>query len=349
MCPLPKARRGSSLKGTIPRSSLPSIDSEGFRKFYEGLKASEAELRGWGPDEIEQVLKDLQLHRYNEKFIDSQVDGSLLIDLDEAVLRDLGLNLFEARKLRKFVFGWRPDANRAKNHYDRYEKTSKNPSHWDTATVSTILRNQLGMNDFAKFCAENQVNGDLLRDIVADEDLLKFLLAGKDMRLNSVKLKNFVLEGWRPKKKSVAPITSQYEEPVISQNSAPELSYLELSPITKALQSEEMYEIPASPDTVRSFEQPKKNNLIFKSTPPVKISSAGNLQKNANIKTESLVGSAGGVNSLMQRYETKTTSGVSSRAGVRPPNRSPQLGVTRRISSTDAPNVANMKKRFGDK
>eukprot|EP00794_Sanderia_malayensis_P012697 gene12697-13999_t len=368
-------RRGSSVKSDkYPNNA---VDSLGFKKFYESLKASEAELRSWGPEEIEKVLKDLQLHKYIDKFIESQVDGSLLIELDEAVLRDLGLNLFEARKLRKFVFGWRPDSSRDVNHYEKYDKLSKNPSHWNVQTVAWVLRSELGMNEFAQFCTENQVNGDLLRDVVVDDELLKWLLAGKDMRLNSVKLKNFVLEGWRPqKKKSIAcSSSSSYEEPLPQVPTS-------LIPAETETKSNG-YEDPVTPSgtNTRASLETKTHTGASQGSAVAGISNKGKTSGHAiptatatpgkassskkqstrktSAETMNFVESTGGVNSLMQKYEQKsnTIGGMARRGGsgasggkksepTSPSGTSFQSGFNR--TQSDAPSVANRRKMFSN-
>ena len=346
MQPGPMPRRGSSLKGD--KLGRVSVDSEGFRKFYESMRASEAQMRKWGPEEIEKGLQDLQLGHHCEKFNESQVDGSLLVDLDEAVLRDLGLTAFEARKLRKFVFGWRPDFLRDAVYEQKYSKTSKNPSYWSTKIVADIIGNELGLQDFAKFCAGNQVNGDLLRDLVVDEELLDALLTGKGSKLNAVKLKNFVLDGWRPPKKKEGHYESVGSE---ESNKKSESGYEPLSPATpKSMEFSDVYEEPVSPSAATSATKFTGKKSSGPSS-PVRISSDTDSQRKSSREHAKLVGATSvGVNSLTKKYETKSSRVDAPRPFTKKVSmgNSPSTGANLRTMS-DAPFIANMKKKFNDK
>ena len=173
-------------------------DKENFRKFYECMRKSEQELKDLDMEDIAEILKQLKLGKYVRRFKENKIDGKLLVDLDEAVFRDMELTPFESRKLRKYVFGWRPDNDGITDSKYIEPKDNLNATLWSEDEVEAHM-NSLGMNEFASFCKDNQVNGDLLWDIVVDEDMVFGLLNGKDRKLNSIKLKNYVIEGWRPK------------------------------------------------------------------------------------------------------------------------------------------------------
>lgn len=345
----PRPRRGSSLTGENSRFS---VDSEGFRRFYESMKRSESQIRSWGPDEIEKSLNDLQLGHYADKFNESQIDGSLLYDLDEAVLRDLGLSLFEARKLRKFVFGWRPDSLRDSLYRQKYNRESKNPSYWSTIMVADMITIELGIPDFGKFCKENQVNGDLLRDVVIDDELLSFLLSGKASKLNAVKIKNFVLDGWRPPKKK----ESQYEA-VDLQNLATSIdtSYEPLSPTIK--EAKNTYEALSprrnttgaesekqSYSARKVIEKEDKINTVLDTTKDKTISHQSSREKTR------VTSSSGSVNSLMHKYEKKSTNIDAPRPFTKAGGpRSPGFLGNENRGEPTSPLVANMKKKFSEK
>ena len=57
------------------------------------------------------------------------------------------------------------------------------------------------MKDFAQFCEGNQVNGDLLKDICIDQKIMDTIILTRDKKLKTVKIKNYVIDQWRPKKK----------------------------------------------------------------------------------------------------------------------------------------------------
>lgn len=173
-------------------------DKESFKKFYECMKKSENELLRCDIEGIGEILHVLKLDRYVKKFRENQIDGKLLIDLDEAVFKDMGLTPFESRKLRKYVFGWRPESVANKDHGPYCSANEKDAHKWTENEVANHLTS-LGLNDLAGFCTSNQVNGDLLWDLVVDDEMIYDLIKGKDRRLNVVKLKNYVTEGWRPK------------------------------------------------------------------------------------------------------------------------------------------------------
>lgn len=61
-------------------------------------------------NEVGDCLKLLKLEKHADAFIDNQIDGEMLQNLDEGILvTDLGLSTLSARKLIMFVKdGWRP-------------------------------------------------------------------------------------------------------------------------------------------------------------------------------------------------------------------------------------------------
>ena len=344
----PRPRRGSSLTG---ENSRISVDSEGFRRFYESMKISENQIRSWGPDEIEKALSDLQLGHHADKFNESQIDGSLLFDLDEAVLRDLGLSLFEARKLRKFVFGWRPDSQRDSLYQQKYNRESKNPSHWSTNMVADMITTELGIPDFGTFCKENQVNGDLLRDVVIDEELLSFLLIGKASKLNAVKIKNFVLDGWRPPKKK-----ETHYEAVDSQNKAAsvESSYEPLSPTVKdAKNTYEAVTPRRNANTVEVEKEPSSFRKVIEKED--QINTAVDTAKDKVLSHQTsrdkarVTSSSGSVNSLMNKYEKKSQIDAPRPFIKAASPRSPGALVKENRGEPTSPLVANMKKKFSEK
>ena len=174
-------------------------EQESFRKFYECMRKSEEELKELTIEDVGEILEKLKLRKYIERFRESKIDGKLLVDLDEAVFRDMDLSPFDSRKLRKYVFGWRPEnVNALIPKHGGVHKNDQNAMLWNENEVEAHI-NGLGMTEFATFCKENQVNGNLLWDLVVDDEMVIGLLSGKDRKLNAIKLKNYVTEGWRPK------------------------------------------------------------------------------------------------------------------------------------------------------
>ena len=193
-----KLRSSKAVQSRVKLEQGPSThERDNFRKFYDNMKKSQLELLTSGVESVGEILSTIKLQKYKTKFEENQIDGKLLVDLDEAVFKDMGLTPFEARKLRKYVFGWRPESESCKQKCE-FKCDDLEAQNWTEAEVESHLTG-LSMHDFVRFCKNNQVNGDLLWDLVVDEEMITGLLKGKNCRLNVVKLKNYITEGWRPK------------------------------------------------------------------------------------------------------------------------------------------------------
>ena len=169
-----------------------------WNRFFSIVEQSAKELSLWDIEDVANCLDDLKLGTYRTIFSDSQIDGQLLLDLDETVLIELGLTPFEARKLRKFTFGWRPDKMRPPNYPKLDGFVNPDPSHWSAQDVVKHL-DVIDMKDFAQFCEKNQINGDLLKDICIDDKIMNTIITTRDKKLKIVKIKNYVIDKWRPK------------------------------------------------------------------------------------------------------------------------------------------------------
>ena len=58
--------------------------------------------------EVSQFLRHFRFENYIEVFTDNDVDGELLVSLEEEELKALGLSAFECKKIVKLIGGWRP-------------------------------------------------------------------------------------------------------------------------------------------------------------------------------------------------------------------------------------------------
>ena len=58
--------------------------------------------------EVSQFLRHFRFENYIEIFTDNDVDGELLVSLEEEELKALGLSAFECKKILKLIAGWRP-------------------------------------------------------------------------------------------------------------------------------------------------------------------------------------------------------------------------------------------------
>ncbi len=68
-----------------------------------------ANLETMSMDEVCKCLSKLNLGKLEEIFRENQINGELLVSLEADDCKDLGLTNFQAKKILKFVAGWRPD------------------------------------------------------------------------------------------------------------------------------------------------------------------------------------------------------------------------------------------------
>ena len=132
---------------------------------------SMSEVRSLTEDGVAKVLSSLKMIEYIDIFKENQINGELLITLDVAdFITELKLSIFQAKKLIKYIRGWRPSAVDTES-----DKTSRrnslNPRDWTEDDVM-IHMNSINLQDFALFCKHNQGNGELLLDIL-DTDMEK--------------------------------------------------------------------------------------------------------------------------------------------------------------------------------
>lgn len=58
--------------------------------------------------EVSQFLRHFRFENFVEVFTDNDVDGELLVSLEEEELKALGMSAFECKKILKLIGGWRP-------------------------------------------------------------------------------------------------------------------------------------------------------------------------------------------------------------------------------------------------
>ncbi len=76
------------------------------------------ELEGLSVDQVVVTLRSLKIpESVLELFREEQVDGQILIDMDETIMREqFGMRQFHVMKLKKFLDGWRPNLKYHKFH-----------------------------------------------------------------------------------------------------------------------------------------------------------------------------------------------------------------------------------------
>lgn len=153
------------------------------------------EIRGLSQDRTGVLLKSLNLARYIPMFNSEMINGYLLVELDEQTLRnDISMTHFDARKLFKYVHGWRP----AMCYTDDADVNSE-PVCWSVNTVVSEL-SKIKLPLLAKFCRENQIDGSFLVEIVQGE-ILDNLKTEHEIAMSGIelsRLRAFVLKKWRP-------------------------------------------------------------------------------------------------------------------------------------------------------
>ena len=147
------------------------------------------------------ILEAINLGAYEEKLSLSQVDVVLLADLEEDdLVKDIEMKKFEARKLLMYVKeGWRPDLQ-AKEDFN-IAQGNEDPQKWSIFEVEINMRDGIKLQEFAKFCSENQVNGKLLLKIL-EKHMIQSIRDDFGVRMTKIeetKLNKFLLQGWRPR------------------------------------------------------------------------------------------------------------------------------------------------------
>ena len=70
-----------------------------------------ADLSGLSVPGVSRLLSSLHMQFYANKFQEEQIDGKMLMTLDEAKLCSLDISPFHVAKLMKFIGGWRPNVS----------------------------------------------------------------------------------------------------------------------------------------------------------------------------------------------------------------------------------------------
>ena len=114
------------------------------------------------------LLQKLNLSRHKSIFKDHIVTGTLLIDSSEETFIEMGTTKFEARKLYKYIRGWRPKEGFS---------FSDNNGCLENFSVDNIfiMLQRINLPTLATFCKENLVDGLFLRDLVESGYIPKVL------------------------------------------------------------------------------------------------------------------------------------------------------------------------------
>lgn len=139
------------------------------------------EITTYTVDQVLSLVRKLKLSKYIPKFKKEMINGKMLTDLDESdSVNTLGLTKFEARKLHKFIRGWRPSTK-----HDVDTKLCDVRS-WSTNNVRQELK-EINLLSFGTFSMEHDVDGTLLLDLIEHNYIES--LSQDGVRLNSIEMK----------------------------------------------------------------------------------------------------------------------------------------------------------------
>ena len=139
---------------------------------YDPLKERElkslSEVKMLKLSDVIKLLQKLNLSRHKNIFKDHIVTGTLLIDSNEETFTEMGTTKFEARKLYKYIRGWRPKERSSFSDKNGYLE------HFSVHDIFILLQN-INLPILATFCKENLVDGFFLRDLVESGYIPKVL------------------------------------------------------------------------------------------------------------------------------------------------------------------------------
>ena len=154
------------------------------RKELESLE----ELKVLNGSEVILLLQRLNLSRHESVFKDHLVTGALLIDSTECTFVEMGTTKFEARKLYKYIRGWRPKES-LRPSFDNNNVDIESCSVHDIS----IMLQRIKLPNLATFCKENQVDGYLIRDLVDSRYIPKCLSEEYGINLMDIEFKRLNL------------------------------------------------------------------------------------------------------------------------------------------------------------
>ena len=172
-------------------TSIIYADVQGPRIFSNDLQKHEIysieKLKLFSIEQVGQVLNTLKLSKYKDSFKKQLINGQLLFNLSEEAFREMKLTHFEARKLYKYVHGWRVNT---KNCGSSLQETPIN--YWSVKDVISVME-KINLKKLKVFIKENDVDGCLLKDII-DNGILKTL--EKDYGIHLILVEQERLQGY---------------------------------------------------------------------------------------------------------------------------------------------------------
>ena len=136
--------------------------------------------------DVIELLQKLNLSRHKNIFKDHLVTGTLLIDSNEETFTQMGTTQLEARKLYKYIRGWRP---KERSSFSGNNVFLENFSFHD---ISIILQ-RINLPILATFCKENLIDGFFLRDLVESGYIPKVLKEEYNIHLMDIEFRRLKL------------------------------------------------------------------------------------------------------------------------------------------------------------
>ena len=136
--------------------------------------------------DVIELLQKLNLSRHKKIFKDHIVTGTLLKDSDEETFTEMGTTKFEARKLYKYIRGWRPKET---------SSFSDNNGCLENFSIHDIFikLQDINLPILATFCKENLVDGFFLRDLVESGYIPKVLKEEYNINLMDIEFRRLKL------------------------------------------------------------------------------------------------------------------------------------------------------------
>ena len=145
-----------------------------------------AEVKMLKLSDVIELLQKLNLSRHKNIFKNHIVTGPLLIDSNEETFTEMGTTKFEARKLYKYIRGWRPRERLS---------FSDNNSGIEKLSVQEIfvMLQRIHLPILAMFCKENLIDGIFLRDLIQSGYVPKVLKEEYNITLMDIEYRRLKL------------------------------------------------------------------------------------------------------------------------------------------------------------
>lgn len=180
-----------------PTNQFPTLQLEESPPYFHA-RSNSMDIVHMTQEDVGNLLARLNLSNYIPIFYKELINGQLLQELEERTLViDLGMTHFQARKLFKYVHGWRPILRDINDN--ELIVVPSNPLFWSVSNVFTELQ-MINLQQLAFFCKDHQIDGSLLKDLIEN----KIIFSLKDehgVPLSGIelsRLKAFILNKWKP-------------------------------------------------------------------------------------------------------------------------------------------------------